>query len=40
MAFVDKPDLKLGFWIGLGLLLAFAAWALAAALLGRAKGAL
>jgi hypothetical protein len=39
MAFVDKGDLKLGFWVGLGLLIAFAAWALAAALIGRVRGA-
>lgn len=26
MSFIDKPDLKYGFWIGLGLVLAFAVW--------------
>ncbi len=39
MALVDKGDLRLGFWVGLGLMLAFAVWALAAALVGRARGA-
>ena len=39
MAMVDKGDLKLGFWVGLGLMLAFAVWALAASLIGRARGA-
>lgn len=39
MAFVDKPDLKTGFWVGLGVVLAFAVWALASGLLGRARGA-
>jgi len=38
MAFVDKPDLKTGFWVGLGLLIAIAAWALAAGLFGRLRG--
>lgn len=28
MALVDKPDFKTGFWIGLGVILAFAAWGL------------
>lgn len=28
MAFVDKADFKTGFWIGLGVILAFAAWGL------------
>lgn len=39
MAMVDKSDLKLGFWVGLGLLLAFAVWALASSLISRARGA-
>jgi hypothetical protein len=38
MAFVDKGDLKLGFWVGLGLMIAIAVWALAAGLLGRLRG--
>ena len=39
MAFVDKPDLKTGFWLGLGLIIAFAVWALGTGLLGRLRGA-
>ena len=39
MAFVDTGDLKLGFWVGLGVVLAFAVWALASGLIARARGA-
>ena len=35
---IDKPDLKYGFWVGLGLLLAFLAWRLGSSLLARARG--
>lgn len=38
MAFVEKGDLKLGFWLGLGLMAAFAVWALATGLFGRLRG--
>ena len=38
MAFVDKSDLKLGFWVGLGLMAAFALWAVGAGLVGKARG--
>lgn len=38
MAFVDKPDLKTGFWLGLGLLIAISAWALASGLFGKLRG--
>lgn len=36
---IDKPDLKYGFWVGLGLLIAFLVWHLASAALSRARGA-
>ena len=39
MARVDKGDIKLGFYVGLGLLAAFLVWGLAASLVGRARGA-
>jgi hypothetical protein len=39
MPFLDKPDLKTGFWLGLGLLIAITAWALATGLLGRLRSA-
>jgi len=39
MSLVDKPDLKTGFWIGLGLLGAFLLLALVQAAYYRAKGA-
>ncbi len=35
---VDKGDLRYGFWVGLGLLLAFLVWRLASGALSRAKG--
>lgn len=38
MALIDKPDLRFGFWVGLGVLLAFMAWRIASALLARARG--
>jgi hypothetical protein len=38
MAFAAKGDLKLGFWVGLGLMIAFAAWALATGLFGKLRG--
>lgn len=38
MAFVDKGDLKLGFWLGLGLMIAFAVWAFGTGLLARFRG--
>lgn len=34
---IGKSELKYGFWVGLGLLLAFAAWGLISSLIGRAK---
>lgn len=33
---IDSRDLKYGFWVGTGFLLAFAAWHLATSLLHRA----
>lgn len=33
-----KSDVSYGFWVGLGLLLAFAAWHLASYLMNRARG--
>jgi len=39
MAIVDKPDLKTGFWIGLGVVFALAVWALASSWIARARGA-
>lgn len=38
MSFVDKPDLKTGFWVGLGLLGAFTVLGILQALYYRAKG--
>lgn len=38
MSVIDKPDLRYGFWVGLGLLLAFLAWHLLTGLLARARG--
>lgn len=37
MAVIDKPDLKYGFWVGLGLLLAFLIWRLATTAISRAR---
>lgn len=34
---MDKADLKYGFWVGLGLLLAFLVWRLASSALNRAR---
>lgn len=34
---IDKPDLKYGFWLGIGLLLAFLVWSLISRLIGRAR---
>lgn len=39
MAFVEKTDLKSGFWVGLGVVLALAVWALAQSLFARARSA-
>lgn len=36
MAMIDTPDLKYGFYVGLGLLFAFFIWHLASRTLGRA----
>lgn len=36
---IDKPDLKYGFWVGLGLLAAFLVWHMASAAISRARGA-
>lgn len=38
MSVVDKPDLRYGFWLGIGLLLAFLAWRIGTALVARARG--
>jgi hypothetical protein len=38
VAIVDKPDLKTGFWVGLGLVGAFIVWGLVSALMARARG--
>lgn len=38
MSFVDKPDLKSGFWLGLGLLGAFVLLGVIQAAYYRAKG--
>jgi hypothetical protein len=38
MAFIDKPDLKTGFWVGLGLLGAFLVLGLLQAAYYRARG--
>ena len=38
MAFADKGDLKLGFWVGIGLMAAFALWALATGAFGKLRG--
>lgn len=38
MSVIDKPDLKTGFWLGLGLLGAFLVVGLAQAAYYRAKG--
>lgn len=38
MSFLDTPDLKSGFWLGLGLLAAFAVWAFVQLLMMRAAG--
>ena len=35
---IDKPDLKYGFWLGIGLLLAFLVWRLGTAAVARARG--
>ena len=35
MTLIDKPDLKYGFWLGIGLLLAFLIWHLVSRTLGR-----
>jgi hypothetical protein len=40
MAFVEKGDLKAGFWIGLGVAAALFVWALIQGLAGRARSAL
>jgi len=37
MAFIDKADLKTGFWIGLGVLAALLVWAWAQAALGKVR---
>lgn len=34
---MDKGDLKYGFWVGLGLLLAFLVWRLASGVVNRAR---
>lgn len=34
---IDTPDIKYGFYVGLGLLLAFLAWGVASQLLERAR---
>lgn len=34
---MDKGDLKYGFWVGLGLLLAFLVWRLGSAAVNRAR---
>jgi hypothetical protein len=38
MMAVISPDLKLGFWVGLGVLVALAVWGLLTGLAGRAVG--
>lgn len=40
MAIMDKGDLKTGFWVGLGLVGAFIVWAVAMALVNRARSRL
>jgi len=35
---IDKPDLKYGFWVGMGLLLAFLVWHMISALVARSRG--
>lgn len=37
MSVIDKPDLKYGFWLGIGLLFAFLAWHVVSAMLARAR---
>lgn len=36
---IDTPDIKYGFYVGLGLLFAFLVWHVASAALSRARGA-
>lgn len=35
---IDTPDIKYGFYVGLGLLLAFLLWGLATRVIGSARG--
>ena len=35
---INSGDLKLGFWVGLGLMAAFTLWAFASGLFGKLRG--